>query len=378
MFVVNIYTHEYTNLFFCCPLVHYAFTSSSIPCPKPKTFPSPKQRILLQDGLTSASIVLCSLAMRSVPDCGDAITTSAIQLSAIAGCCGDIDPAILSGLGGKTLLFGQSGFVQGAFDVEHSQMPPLARQALYRGVLSAGNTAALAHRIFPEVDSSMGRQSLMFSTIFTRVCDQCAGQADLFLVCYALQTLGYCLGLVTETVKNMVESSSTDFKPSTKSNVLNAVFERGINIIWPHCEDPFQGIADQAKDLFDKLIDLRELSEQLRVAEAGSKGVVEVSKERRQEIFKDLLQMAVNAKPNRKARYRVLTAIAGRVGCQHILATSRNFVTVLLEAAKDQSVGSCAGSLLLELLRNNDCSDPSGWWLEPCLNALTQEVAPLR
>jgi hypothetical protein len=94
-----------------------------------------------------------------------------------------------------------------------------------------------------------------------------------------------------------------------------------------------------------------------------------------QEHYEELVALALGVKPNRKARYRILVALVPRVGVKALLARSPGLASSVLEAMRDQSVGSCASSLLEVLLRTDPSSD---WWLAPLLHALTDTDAKLR
>ena len=144
----------------------------------------------------------------------------------------------------------------------------------------------------------------------------------------------------------------------------------GIKLLWPHCEDPFQGIVDQTKAMFDSLISLGELAEKLRVQETGLTQPMAA-----EEQHKELLELALAVKPNRKARYRVLVALVPRIGVKPLLAKAPGLATSVLHAMRDQSVGSGAGALL-EVMMRTDID--SSWWLEPTLQALTDGDTKLR
>jgi hypothetical protein len=94
-----------------------------------------------------------------------------------------------------------------------------------------------------------------------------------------------------------------------------------------------------------------------------------------QEHYEELVALALGVKPNRKARYRILVALVPRVGVKALLSRSPGLASSVLEAMRDQSVGSCASSLLEVLLRTDPSSD---WWLAPLLHALTDTDAKLR
>lgn len=337
-----------------------------------------------KDTLTSAAIMLCSLIQHSHPE-PEAI---ACQLACIAGCEDLLDA---SGCmhhfeSGKKPLVGAHGVLDACFLVHHAQMPEFSRQALFRGVLSAGSRQALTCHIRLK-DGSAG-QSLMFSLVYDKVCEQCAGTADLFLVCYGLQTLTYNVEIVRQALQDSlqaVNSCQEETRLPATSKVVGDMFEAGVRIIWPHCEDPFQGIADQTKDMFEKLIGMRELGEiianyEARKLQPGSVYLHEgLTIEARKSIFSELLQMAVSTKPNRKARYRVMAALVPRIGTSSLLSTSSDFMGVMLGSMRDQSVGSCAAALLLAMLvhgKEDSCGD--SWWLEPCLHALTHADAQLK
>jgi len=124
--------------------------------------------------------------------------------------------------------------------------------------------------------------------------------------------------------------------------------------------------------MFDSLISLGELAEKLRACEPGAPGAPAggIAAQHR-----ELLEMALAVKPNRKARYRVLVALVPRIGVKQLLAHAPDIAMSVLQAMREQSVGSGAGTLLEVMLRTD--ADTS-WWLQPLLRALTDGDTKLR
>ena len=158
--------------------------------------------------------------------------------------------------------------------------------------------------------------------------------------------------------------------PRVAVEVVRGMCSAGIKLLWPHCEDPFQGIVDQTKAMFDSLVSLGELAEKLRLQQTGETEGVPVEEQHR-----ELLELALAVKPNRKARYRVLVALVPRIGVKALLAKAPGLALSVLEAMRDQSVGSGAGALLEMMMRAD--SDAS-WWLQPVLQTLTEGDTKLR
>jgi hypothetical protein len=363
-----------------------------------------------KDALTSSSIILCSLVQRSHTH-PEAV---AVQLACISGCHEAMNLQSVAAryfspsntASGKRAIVtaeGAEAAMEGCCSVNHGRLPPFAQQALFRGVLSVGLKSALT---YPLQLRDGETASLMFSIVYDMVCKQCAGTSDLFLVCYALQTISYCIETMCEQLRLWLDIGANNTnghdeeagfihhaRAHTNVQTIIKVFEAGVKIMWPHCEDPFQGIAEQTKDIFVKLIHLRELAETLarktsqnNTAEPSSSGGKSSSqtgtgglpKEELLVIFADLLDMAVASKPTRKARYRVMSALVVRIGTRALLSTSADFMRVMFESMRDQSVGTCVGQMFTEMLANADECDGDKWWMTPCLHALTTADARLK
>jgi hypothetical protein len=355
-----------------------------------------------KDALTSSSIIMCALVQRSHAH-PEAV---AAQLACISGCHETLDLQSLAakyfspshGSSGKRAMVtaeGAEAWMEGCCAVNHGRMPPFAQQALFRGVCSVGLKSALT---YPLPLRNGETASLMFSIVYDMVCKQCAATSDLFLVCYALQTISHCIETMCEQLRAWLDNganSTTDghdneadfiqyARAHTNVQTIVKVFEAGVKIMWPYCEDPFQGIAEQTKDIFAKLIHLRELAETLArslTACGDGKGDAQtggLSKQELRDMFADLLDMAVASKPTRKARYRVMSALVLRIGTKALLSTSSDFMRVMFESMRDQSVGTCVGQLLTEMLANAEECEGDEWWMTPCLHALTTADARLK
>ena len=321
-----------------------------------------------KDALTPCAIVLCSLITRS----HDKAEAVAVQLAVAAGCHSAMDLGAYSHYfeAGKRRPLITVGATQGCVPLDHDSFLPFARQALMRAALSSGTQDILMTTLAIKGGEERG-ESLMFSLVYDRIIEQCSATADLFFICYGLQSLAYAIDIAREALERMfADPAGYAHVPKVRAHVVKGMCSAGIRLLWPHCEDPFQGIVDQTKAMFDSLISLGELAEKLRVEEAG-----EAEGRAGEEQHQELLELALAVKPNRKARYRVLVALVPRVGVKALLARSAGLAASVLEAMRDQSVGSGAGALLEVMLR---CDADGGWWLAPVLAALTNGDTKLR
>jgi len=374
-----------------------------------------------KDALTPCAIVLCSLISHS-HNTAEAV---AVQLAVAAGCHGHINLSVYSkhfAESGRRPII-SVGDIQGCALLNHDSYSPFARQALMRAALSSGTQdvlmASLAVADGSQGSSMMLRQSkseserevgpsLMFSLIYDRIIAQCSATADLFFICYGLQSLAYAIDIAREALERILgDQGLYKHLPKVPVAKVQTMCKEGITLLWPHCEDPFQGIVDQTKAMFDVLISLAELAAKLEAqakveAQETPHGEPQETAHGEaqetpappnlrphqtpvaphtphtpaiQEHYEELVALALGVKPNRKARYRILVALVPRVGVKALLARSPGLASSVLEAMRDQSVGSCASSLLEVLLRTDPSSD---WWLAPLLHALTDTDAKLR
>jgi hypothetical protein len=364
-----------------------------------------------KDALTPCAIVLCSLISHS-HNTAEAV---AVQLAVAAGCHGHINLSVYSkhfAESGRRPII-SVGDIQGCVLLHHDSYSPFARQALMRAALSSGTQdvlmASLAVADGSQGSSMMLRQSkseserevgpsLMFSLIYDRIIAQCSATADLFFICYGLQSLAYAIDIAREALERILgDQGQYAHLPKVPIAKVQTMCKEGITLLWPHCEDPFQGIVDQTKAMFDVLISLAELAAKLeaqakveaqKTAHGDAEDTAAPPKLHQtplaphtphtpaiQEHYEELVALALGVKPNRKARYRILVALVPRVGVKALLARSPGLASSVLEAMRDQSVGSCASSLLEVLLRTDPSSD---WWLAPLLHALTDTDAKLR
>jgi hypothetical protein len=131
--------------------------------------------------------------------------------------------------------------------------------------------------------------------------------------------------------------------------------------------------VDQTKMMFESLADLRALAHTLARREAGDAAPAAGAAEALA-VFRPLLWRALAVKPNRKARYRVLTSLVPRVGVDALLSEDPGLVRSCLVAMADQGVGTCAANLLEALLlaRGREADRPAGdaWWIEPMVDVL--------
>ena len=115
----------------------------------------------------------------------------------------------------------------------------------------------------------------------------------------------YGIDVARQALRDII-SAAPDAPPrsAVPVSVVETMCRDGIRLLWPHCEDPFQGIVDQTKAMFDALISLSDLADELRLLQlpAGARGVPRPALEQ----HKDLLDLALAVKPNRKARYATL------------------------------------------------------------------------
>jgi hypothetical protein len=320
-----------------------------------------------KDALTPCAIALCSLITRS----HDKTEAIAAQLAVAAGCHATIDLDACAKLfaPGTRRPFISLARIQGCVQLDHDAFLPFARQALMRAALSSGTQDVLMVPLAGKEGEEAA--SLMFSLIFDRIIAQCSATADLFFICYGLQSLAYAIDIACEALERILADPVTyAHVPRVPVSVVERMSSGGVKLLWPHCEDPFQGIVDQTKAMFDSLVELAELAEKLREQETGQKQRVAA-----EEQHKELLELALAVKPNRKARYRVLVALVPRIGVKALLAKAPGFAMSVLHAMRDQSVGSGAGALLEVMMR----SDPdASWWLDPVLRALTEGDTKLR
>lgn len=320
-----------------------------------------------KDALTPCAIALCSLITRS----HEKTEAIAAQLAVAAGCHATIDLGACAKLfppGTRRPLISLAG-IEGCVQLDHDAFLPFARQALMRAALSSGTQDVLMMPLAGKEGKEAA--SLMFSLIFDRIIAQCSATADLFFICYGLQSLAYAIDIAREALERTLADPVTyAHVPRVPVSVVERMCSAGVKLLWPHCEDPFQGIVDQTKAMFDSLVSLGELAEKLREQETGQKQRVAA-----EDQHKELLELALAVKPNRKARYRVLVALVPRIGVKALLAKAPGLAMSLLHAMRDQSVGSGAGSLLEVMMR----SDPdASWWLDPVLRALTEGDTKLR
>ena len=118
----------------------------------------------------------------------------------------------------------------------------------------------------------------------------------------------YGIDVARQALRDIISGAPEAPPPSAVPvSVVETMCSDGIRLLWPHCEDPFQGIVDQTKAMFDALISLSELADELRLFQHPAGGVPRPALEQ----HKDLLDLALAVKPNRKARYATL-AVAPR------------------------------------------------------------------
>ena len=324
-----------------------------------------------KDALTPCAIVLCTLIVHS----HETKAAVAAQLAVASGCHSAIDlegcsSAFVSGGGRRPLI--TIGAIEGCIKLDHDAFQPFARQALMRAALSTGSQDILMMAL-PGKDAQAEASSLMFSLIYNRIIAQCSATTDLFFICYGLQSLAYAIDIAHEAIERVLaDPSKYSHLPKVPVSVVQRMCSAGIKLLWPHCEDPFQGIVDQTKAMFDSLIALGDLAEKLRAQDSG---VPDACTGAMPDQHSELLEMALAVKPNRKARYRVLVALVPRIGVRQLIAKAPDIAMSVLLAMREQSVGSGAGTLLEVMLR----TDPdSSWWLEPLLKALTDGDTKLR
>jgi hypothetical protein len=127
-----------------------------------------------------------------------------VQLAVAAGCHGSID---LSGYstyfaaGGRRPLISVGG-IQGCVTLDHESFLPFARQALMRATLSSGSQHILMVKL--AVAAEEASSSLMFSLIYDRIIAQCSATADLFFICYGLQSLAYAIDIAREALERIL------------------------------------------------------------------------------------------------------------------------------------------------------------------------------
>ncbi len=209
-----------------------------------------------KDSLTSAAIVLCSLVAQTHSD----EQAVALQLASLATCIEEADAVGSAPLWARSAPLFAAGSLPGRFALDPRALPPFAQQALVRAVLCSGPRRVATAGLPPagaDGDGEGGR-SLLFMRAYARVCAACEDTADLFLVCYALQTLASALDAAVAAIRDALAAGAP--APAT-ARVVERMYERGVGAVWPHCEDPFQGIADQTKDAFPRLVLLSELAQ---------------------------------------------------------------------------------------------------------------------
>lgn len=145
-----------------------------------------------KDALTPCAIVLCTLINRS----HHAREAVAAQLAVAAGCHCKIDLSAyseyFSGVVGPSRPLVTVGDKAGCVSLDHEGLKPFARQALMRAALSSASQDILLAPLAVTYDDASGREgSLMFSLIYDRIIEQCSTTADLFFICYGLQSLAY-------------------------------------------------------------------------------------------------------------------------------------------------------------------------------------------
>ena len=145
-----------------------------------------------KDALTPCAIVLCTLINRS----HHAREAVAAQLAVAAGCHCKIDLSAysecFSGVVGPSRPLVTVGDKAGCVSLDQEGLKPFARQALMRAALSSASQDILLAPLAVRYDDASGREgSLMFSLIYDRIIQQCSTTADLFFICYGLQSLAY-------------------------------------------------------------------------------------------------------------------------------------------------------------------------------------------
>ena len=210
-----------------------------------------------KDALTSAAIILCSLVSHSHTDFG----AIALQLASLIGCAKDDEISASSQLWSHSVPLLTMGPVAGRFPIDPLSLPPFARQALIRAVLCSRSrglvTTCLAGGNCGDGGDGDGA-SLLFMRAYARICEAVAEAGDLFVVCYALQTLSSCLDTAVAALRAALRGEGG---AGVTGRVVERMFDVGVAAVWGHCEDPFQGIADQTKEALPRLIVLRELGQ---------------------------------------------------------------------------------------------------------------------
>jgi hypothetical protein len=207
-----------------------------------------------KDSLTSAAILICSLVPYSHPN----PQAVALQLAALASCIDEEEISEWDQLWVDRRPLLTMGSVAGRFALRPGSLAPFARQALVRAVLCTRSRTVVTLRLTHRGGVGRGGDSLLFMRAYARICDAVEAAGDLFVVCYALQTLSSCLDSAVAALRSALAGEAAWEVPA---GVVEHMFERGVGAVWGHCEDPFQGIADQTKEAFPRLMLLRELGE---------------------------------------------------------------------------------------------------------------------
>ncbi|EKX50149.1 hypothetical protein GUITHDRAFT_135333 [Guillardia theta CCMP2712] len=339
-----------------------------------------------RDALTPATILLCSFVQKSSKDAASV----SLQFAGLSGKVKLKEKQVEEAFKDRKPflpLLHLPGFVP----VEFERLSKFGQQAMLRGMLSAGDKRVLLEPM--EVGEGR-RSSLLFSLLFDLICLQSSETADLFLVCYGLQSLSYAFSLAKDVLRTFFKEiderggGGGGGYPCSSSTV-EEMCKKGIDLLWPHCEDPFQGIADQTKAMFELIVDLLELARSLQKLEGGGgEGGWRLEEEERRQLFHPLLQLAMTVKRDRKARYRVLFALVPKVGVEGLLSSFSSFAHELLAAMRDQSVGSCSSSLLEAMLLEGEKKERKEeeakagrrkpWWMKPLVEAITSNDVKLR
>ena len=93
----------------------------------------------------------------------------------------------------------------------------------------------------------------------------------------------YGIDVARQALRDIISGAPEAPPPSAVPvSVVETMCSDGIRLLWPHCEDPFQGIVDQTKAMFDALISLSELADELRLFQhpAGGSHVLPLSSTR--------------------------------------------------------------------------------------------------
>ena len=206
-----------------------------------------------KDSLTSAAILICSLVPYSHPD----PRAVALQLAALASCTDEDEISAWRHLWSEARPLFSLGTVAGPFTLHPGSLPPFACQALVRAVLCSRSREVVTARLSRGDGAGRDGGSLLFMRAYARICDAVEAAGDLFLVCYALQTLSSCLDCAVAALRGALGGEGVE----VEDGVVGRMFARGVEAVWGHCEDPFQGIADQTKEAFPRLMLLREMGE---------------------------------------------------------------------------------------------------------------------